>query len=445
MSSIRFEAKPERGPKAYELRQTSRGREYVFELKDRLMVIEEDIWAEMIHLYTFEGGNKTLQEVANTYELPRKDLEIAFRMGGIFKRSPAWSREAIEEAEGEDLALMGQATYEAKLRSYGEFSVRNQLREQRKELEVLRDKAHREEKMHEMFAESLQRIAPTFRSWKVEKTVSATRKGEPWVCHAPMADLHAGLYVWGKELWGGDYDLSIAKETVIAHARDVAEWIRRQPGRCETCYFTDIGDYFHAVGGATDKGTPLHQDTRSKKVLDEATEAKFEAVEIIRKVAGRVVLMGTSGNHDNLFHYDLFRSLRYYFRMADDVEVYDALRPETTFLVGDTLHVLLHGRGLRQLGTPSSKMKVDVMLQEVVGSYWNVAKRFIVYVGDLHEVQVATHGRKTLMKRLPAAAPTDDYAQGGFFSHQPGAQSFRLYPDGQIEDEHSTYFDYHQD
>lgn len=406
------------------------------------MVIEEDIWSEMIHLYAFEGGNKTLQEVASQYELPRKDLEIAFRMGGIFKRSPAWSREAIEEASGDELAMMGSATYEAKLRSYGEFSIRNQLREQRKELETLRARDYEREKLSEMFESSIERLAPKFRSWKIDKTVSATRRGEPWVCHAPLADAHLGLLVWGKEHWASDYDFSIGKDMIINHAKDVAEWVRKQPGRCEVLYFTDVGDYWHSIEYRTEHGTPLHQDSRSKKLLEEGTEAKFEAVEIIRKVAKRVVLMGSSGNHDHIHHYNLFRSLHYYFRQSGDVEVFDALRPEAKFFVGDTCHVLLHGYKLGKLNTPSTKMKVDVMLHEVVGEDYERAARFVSYMGHLHEVEVATHGRKNLMKRLPAGAPTDDYAQSLFFSHQPGAQTFRLDKQGRIIEEHTTYFDY---
>jgi hypothetical protein len=364
----------------------------------------------------------------------------------VFKASAAWTRERLEAVEDpqefEDLA---SATYEARAHSYQAKQMRYQLREMRKELDVLRSQDYERQKMHEMFEASISKIAPKFKSWKVEKYQSAKRKAKAWVAHAAMADLHAGLYVWGKELWGGDYDLDAANRTIIEHARDVSEWIRSQPGKCETCYFTDIGDFFHGIGGATERGTPMHQDTRSKKVLDEATEAKFEAVEIMRKCCEKLVLMGSNGNHDHLFHYDLFRSLKYYFRQADDVEVYDALRPEQKFMVGETLHVLLHGRGIKALTTPANKIKVEVMLQEVVGEYWTKARKFVVYVGDLHEVQVATHGRKMLLKRLPAACPTDDFAQGGYWSHQPGAEAFRLDADGQIEDVHNTYFHYRRE
>lgn len=416
---------------------------YEFEVNGRTWTVDEATLGEIQHRYSYEGDNWTQQEIARVYDVPKKVLEIILRKAGVFKASAAWTRERLEAVEDpQEFDDLASATYEARAHSYQAKQMRYQLREMRKELDTYRSAEYEREQLQKMAHASTMKLAEAgFKSWKVDKTVSATRtKGEKWVCHAPLADLHAGLFVWGKEQWGGDYDLPAAKDTIINHAKDVADWIHRQPGRCDTLYFTDIGDFYHGIGGSTEHGTPMHQDTRSKKILNDCTEAKFEAVEIVRKVARNVILMGSNGNHDHLFHYDLFRSLKYYFRAADDVQVFDALRPETHFVVGDVAHVLLHGTKLGKLSAPNTKVKIDVMIHEVVDD--PRVRSFVTYVGHLHEVEVATHGRKNLMKRLPAAAPTDEYGQSLYFSHVPAAECFRLDARGRIMDAHNTFFDY---
>jgi hypothetical protein len=404
--------------------------------------IPEDIWNEMIFRYAAQpnGHNWTQQQVAQQYDIPRKVLEVIFRKGGVYKVNPAWSRERIEAVESEsELLELRDATYEAKAGYLEAKMIRHEMLEMRKEVERYRKADYEREQLSRLMGDVLSSISPAAPPQPLARNNGGKNKG--WIGHGPLADLHGGLYVWGAEQWGRDYDISVAADRVRDHGRWLARFIHDQPGVCKRFYMTDVGDYFHAIGGRTEHGTPLHQDTRSKKVLRDLTQARFDAVKAVRRECKELILMGSEGNHDHIFHFQLFEALKYFFNQDKKVTVHTAEHPQKHFVVGTTAHVLFHGYKIGKLNTPASKMKIDTMVSATLRDEDKPVDHVITYIGHLHEIEEATHNTKIRMKRLPAAAETDEYAEMLYFHHTPGALAFRLDERGRIKTQEELNFE----
>lgn len=264
---------------------------------------------------------------------------------------------------------------------------------------------------------------------------------EEWECHAPLADVHAGLLVWRKESWRGeDYDTEISAQRIREHGERVADWIASQDGVCTIVHRTDLGDILHSLTEATVSGTPLQVDGRPLKVWREVIRGEIEAIEALRKVCGKVQIRRVPGNHDGVQADVLSEYLDAWYRNDDDVEVFITSNEHNHFIVGDTLHVLTHGKRISSSISHKAKASFEVIARETAGEdYWDI-KKIKVYFGHLHNPAVERQGRHMELIRLPSLAEPDQFAQSLYFSHDPEARAFRLDQSGDIELEYRLNF-----
>lgn len=275
------------------------------------------------------------------------------------------------------------------------------------------------------------------------------RTGMPFDAHALTADFHAGMYVWGKESWGGDYDINIAAERLLEHGQMVVDWVRSQYGYCRRLYASDVGDFFHALDGKTAKGTILEQDTRAVRVMTVIAQAEINRMEMFRSVCDELVIKRVRGNHDHLYNALFQQGIQNRYRDDEDVRVDVPYGLQDFFISGSeniyerdlrTAHILDHGVSLGSLHTPGNMGKVHTTVNSVLGRLAGTVGRVIFYCGHLHHYQVEENGIYEMI-RLPSMAETNDFETNIRVNSSSGAMVYRFDEAGRIGEQRRLYFD----
>lgn len=407
-----------------------------WDINGETVSITEEDWAAIVAGYSREGYNNTKAHLAQEFDIPRSVLEVMLKRAGVYKASPPFTNERMEEAE--DLDDLVNATLEMKAHRYFVKLQRAELTALRKEVDELRTLENNRGKLARAFAEAAQDIEVPKASPK-EKPRYRIRAGKivggTFRVHATSADAHCGLLVWDRESWRGeDYDSDIGAERVKEHGVRTAEWIASQPGECEVCYLSDAGDIFHATPqNKTVSGkVSLQVDGRPRKVWEMVLRARMEAIEAIRQVAGRVEVRQVPGNHEGELAFFLQDALRLRYDDTPDVTIHNTVNEQDWFVVGETMHLITHGSRIASLAY-KAKAAFEVMAREAAGDDFGKVKAVKAYCAHLHSPEVKTQGRHMEIIRLPAMAETDDYAQSLYFIHTPEARLFRLAEDGEID------------
>lgn len=135
-----------------------------------------------------------------------------------------------------------------------------------------------------------------------------------------LCDLHLGLFAWGRETGGPDWDLSLAREVLL---RTVAELVDQAP-RSGRAIVLGLGDLLHADNSLnrTEKsGNPLDVDTRYAKCLETICDLLTEMIDAVAHKHGQVEAALKPGNHDPNSTAAMSQALRMYFRNSDHVEI----------------------------------------------------------------------------------------------------------------------------
>ena len=113
----------------------------------------------------------------------------------------------------------------------------------------------------------------------------------------PCADWHVGMFAWGAETGGTNWDLRIAEETI---GTAVEEVIARSPCSAEAVVLGG-GDLLHADNSdnrTARSGNALQVDGRYQKVLMAASRLMVRTVDASLRRHGRVTVRILPGNHD---------------------------------------------------------------------------------------------------------------------------------------------------
>lgn len=113
----------------------------------------------------------------------------------------------------------------------------------------------------------------------------------------PAADWHVGMYAWGKENGGANWDLKLAEDTI---GRAVEDAIERSPASGHAVVLGG-GDLLHADNSdnrTARSGNALQVDGRYPKVLETACFLMVRAVDAALRRHGHVTVRILPGNHD---------------------------------------------------------------------------------------------------------------------------------------------------
>lgn len=271
--------------------------------------------------------------------------------------------------------------------------------------------------------------------------LSGKRARHKWTGMAPIADPHIGKYVYGAEGWGRDYDTEIACERIVEAAEETAAWIDGYVDRCAKMYLPDVGDFWHALDNQTENGTILHQDTRTKRVIDMGLEALFKRIDTIAAMVEEADVLFTEGNHDHDWLHLTYLVVKEHYRNHPRVNVQLDMRRKAHFVHGTTGIVFDHGRGINKLSTPTAIMRMQNVFEKTLpGAPYNpltgeheYSRRYF-FCGHLHYREyVYLEEGKDVYIRLPAMCEGDSYEEGLRVTSSPGAVAYRLDENGWID------------
>lgn len=135
-----------------------------------------------------------------------------------------------------------------------------------------------------------------------------------------FCDWHLGLYAYGKETDGPDWDLSIAQGVISETIRDLVD----QAPKSSHALILGLGDLLHAdnARNQTEKsGNVLDVDTRYDKCLETLCDMLGDAVEIVATKHSNVEATFKPGNHDPYSTVGIRQAMRMLFRGSEHVAV----------------------------------------------------------------------------------------------------------------------------
>lgn len=396
-------------------------------------------WREMVRDYVAKengGGGKTAAEISKDYSIPRKVVEEMFRKEGIsHSSSPHIEEDLQSKSENE---LVEESLLFKEQRVVDDY----QKRLHKKAVDNF-DKYHQIVTNRELLGRHLlSRLSDIEIPTATHITPPTPANGTPtFIAHCPTADMHFGKFVWGKSDFGADYDLDKAYERLVTHGNYIAEWLQNENGFCEKVYLSDLGDFLHSINGKTESGTQIGEDSRTTKVYDMAFQAKVAQIDAVRAHAGEVHCHVALGNHAGVAEYFLQHGLSQYYRNEPNVNVHLNVKTQDYFRVGDSLHILDHGRGVSSLNTWRAKSQAEVVAREVAGEDYVGVRNIYYYVGHLHEFQVGSHGKHMELQRLPSFGESDEYETSLRYASRPAAHLYRFDDLGRIACQDRFYFD----
>jgi hypothetical protein len=409
------------------------GEYYVFDLSflNEPYRVHREVWEQVCTSYSKTGANMTKAQVATEFNLPRQILAACLERYGFYKASPPYTHEHLRAAE--DVEELVDQTLEQRQHRFHTRLQNKELDFLRREVERLwAEKYDRDRLIENVLEGVIQGIrqagkAKASKAKASKAKVTRPRKpgsGRPWIAHAPVADLHIVKLVWGREDFGSDYDLGESTRRLVEHGEEVARWIQDRQGHCTAAYLTDIGDFIHAHNSQTESGTPLHQDSWDKKVFEEALQTKIRQIEAVRPYVDTVHIHAAPGNHAGYVDWVVTKVLSVHYRDCAEVVVSDNVRPYDHFLIGESLIVLDHSKGVNALSGWKAKASLEVIARTVARDAFFRAKRIYYFVGHLHELQAASHGEHAKLIRLPSFGESDEYETSLRYASEPVAHLF---------------------
>jgi hypothetical protein len=158
----------------------------------------------------------------------------------------------------------------------------------------------------------------------------------------PLADLHLGMYAWGAENGGDNWDLKIAEDVI---GRCVDETADASPDAA-TALIVFGGDYFHADNKSNQtarSGNVLDVDGRYDKVIDAGSRLAVRIVDRAAQKHRRVIVRVLKGNHDEHSSVALAYYLKGHYRLDKRITI--IVEPSLFYYhtFGDVLLGFTHG------------------------------------------------------------------------------------------------------
>lgn len=391
--------------------------EYVYHFKKRarpLILSGVTVRAIRRDYSNWKGSSATVNEVARTHGLVRRDLVAVLRAHGVTHDEMPFTDEEL--AEKDDDALHEEL-----------IAIRKQAlatTAQREEWKALRADAHRWRRAYEAIIEPMARAAEALGS-KYTRPAPAPQDGRSGARRGLLVlsptDLH-----YGKGGWLGFGAGAYSREICAARLRDA---IRRVLARLPTLperILVPIGsDWFHVdnAHGTTTRGTPQDMDGTPQQIWEEGTALALDMLSLLRDVAPLDMVL-QAGNHDEMLSACLFSVVRAYFRSDSDVRFLGDRGPYQYVEYGRSLLGITHGDGLKaakDLGPLMAVGAPEAWARAATGQrYW--------LTGNLHHYSVHEEAGVTVFL-LPSLAGSDRWhAKKGYTTARPALQGLLFDP-----------------
>lgn len=218
----------------------------------------------------------------------------------------------------------------------------------------------------------------------------------------PLMDLHMGMYAWGDETGGDDYDLQHASNDI---KRAFASLDRLTPVGGQAVLILG-GDTLHANDMRAETPKSKHKldvDGRHFKVLDEAIKAIAWIIEHLAARHDKVTVRVLAGNHDPESHLVLTFALAERYRDISRIVIEKSPLDLFMFRWGNSLIAAHHG-------DKSAPQRLAMMLADTC-SFWSEVKHRHILTGHIHH-ESAKDFPGIKWESLRAFCPPDAYGAG---------------------------------
>ena len=258
----------------------------------------------------------------------------------------------------------------------------------------------------------------------IEQSVSALPKFKPTKAPAntddnlatllTITDFHLGMKAW-RDSDGDDWDVRIARDVFLNAIHDM---VNGSP-KSGVGILNQLGDFLHwdgLVQVTPTSGHHLTGDDRYSKLVELTINVMTEAVQIMLKRFGKVVVVQAEGNHDLASSVWMRKFIKHRFEDDPRVEVIDNEFPYYAYQHGQIMLGFHHGHRMRM-----------AQLQKLFASeprfreMWGQSKHAYIHVGHLHHERVLDDAGATI-EQHPTLAARDNYSSSHGYVSQRGAK-----------------------
>lgn len=340
----------------------------------------------------WNGSAATINEVARTHGLPRRELVAVLHVHNMTHDEMPFTDEELLDRDDDSLhdellALRKQAL-DATARREGWRILKADALKWRRALEAV----------IEPMSLAAEKLASTYRpplraAWRPP---SGAPRG---LLVLSPTDLHFGKHGWDG-FGAGAYSRAICAERLQSA---VARVLSRLPAPPERILVPIGSDWFHVDNseGKTTAGTPQDMDGVPEQIWEEGQALALDVLNTLRSVAPLDIVI-QAGNHDRLLSACLFSVVKAYFRSDEKVRFLGDQGPYQYVSYGQSLIGITHGDGLKSakdLGPLMAVSQAGAWARAATGQrYW--------LTGNLHHYAVHEEAGVTVFL-LPSLAGSD--------------------------------------
>lgn len=260
---------------------------------------------------------------------------------------------------------------------------------------------------------------------KFKVTKPPKRPDEDLLSLLTITDFHLGMYAWESES-GDDWDVEIARQVFLNAIHDM---IKASP-RSGTGLLCQLGDFLHWDGMLSvtpASGHVLDADTRYGKLVDLSMSVMAEAVRMMLKKFGKVVVVSAEGNHDISGSIWLRKYLKHMFADEPRLEVIDNEFPYYAYLHGRTMLGFHHGHKVKL-----AQLHKLFASEPRFRGMWGQADYTYIHSGHYHHERLVEDGG-AIAEQHPTLSARDAYAARGGWVSGRGAKIITYHThDGEV-------------
>jgi len=280
-----------------------------------------------------------------------------------------------------------------------------------------------EQRQFEILVERIENAQESLKSFKPTKPPA--KVDDDLASLLTITDFHLGMYAWEAET-GDDWDMQIARDVFLNSVHDM---IQASP-KAGIGILCQLGDFLHWDGMLAvtpQSGHILDADTRYGKLVEMAMSVMTEAVKMMLKRYGKVVVVSAEGNHDISGSIWLRKHIKHVFANEPRVEIIDNEFPYYAYLHGETMLGFHHGHKMK-LANLHKLFASEPRFREM----WGLANTTYIHTGHYHHERVVEDGG-AIAEQHPTLAARDAYAARGGWVSQRGAKVITYHKvDGEI-------------
>jgi len=224
-----------------------------------------------------------------------------------------------------------------------------------------------------------------------------------------LGDPHIGLYAYGKENGGANFDCEIAERNLCGAMVDLVD---RSPAS-GVAVILNLGDFYHADNQSqlTNSGHKLDVDGRWSRVMDTGIQLMRTCIDYSLRKHSRVVVQNNIGNHDNLTSQMLAKVLQAYYCKDKRVTIEPSISKFWYYQHGRVLLGSTHGDYAKPAQMP-------LIMAHDVPEMWGATLHRHIHMGHIHSKTHHDFPGCTVESHRTLAA-------GDSWSHSSGYRSIR--------------------